>query len=62
MTLSNHQKKDNCPYCQALVIFDEILTHHNLATGQPKVEVVVFRCPKCKKITGPIVPVNQYSE
>jgi uncharacterized protein with PIN domain len=62
MQSNNHQNKDNCPYCQVLVIFDEIHTQHRLAPGQSKVKVAVFRCPKCKKIVGPIVPLNQQSE
>lgn len=62
MASNNLQKKDNCPYCRALVIFDEIHTHHKFEKGQSKVKVAVFRCPKCKKLVGPIVPLNQQSE
>jgi len=62
MASNNLQKKKSCPHCQALAIFDEIHTYQKLATGQPKVKVVVFRCPECKKITGPIIPLNQQSE
>ena len=62
MESNNHQKKNRCPHCEVLVIFDEIHTHHKLATGQPKVKVAVFRCPKCKKISGPIVPLDQQRE
>jgi hypothetical protein len=59
MELVNHQKKNLCPYCEVLVVYDEIRTHHKLARGQPQVKVAVFRCPKCKKIASPIVPLDQ---
>ena len=62
MTLNNHQNKNNCPFCRVLVIFDVIHTHHKLAAGQPKVKVAVVRCPKCKKIAAPIVPLDQKSD
>ena len=62
MVVNNIQKKDNCPFCRAFVIFDEIHTHHKLI-GQPKVKVAVFRCPKCKKLVGPMIPIiNKVSE
>jgi hypothetical protein len=63
MDVNNSNKKDYCSYCQAVVIFDEIHTHHKLAIGQPKAKVAVFRCPKCKKLVGPIIPItNKVSE
>jgi hypothetical protein len=57
MDMNKPPEKDYCPYCQVLVIFDEIHTHHKLVIGQPKVKVAVFRCPKCKKIIGPMIPI-----
>jgi len=63
MVSNDLRKKSQCPHCQAFVIFDEIHTHTHkkFTTGKKKLKVAVFRCPECKRIAGPIVPLGQQS-
>lgn len=50
MAAITHDELKLCSYCQEFVLFDEIHTRQKMAHDQQKVKVVVFRCPKCKKI------------
>jgi RNase P subunit RPR2 len=58
MEATNQSEMKHCSNCQEFVVFDEIHTRQKMAQGQPKVTVVVFRCPKCQKITRPILPLH----
>lgn len=60
MESNTHQKKNHCPHCQELVIFNEIhtRTYEHLHEGKKKVCVVVLRCPECKRIANPVLVSN----
>jgi len=59
----NSQKKQICPLCGLPVIFAEIqtCTDENTAQGKRVVQVIVSRCPECKRIIGPGKPVIKKS-
>ena len=54
------QEKQQCPLCEEVVRFSEIRTRADMDTaeGKKSVHVVVSRCPECKRIIGPGIPVN----
>ena len=54
------QEKQQCPLCEEVVRFSEIRTRADMDTaeGKKSVHVVVLRCPDCKRIVGPVIPIN----
>ncbi len=52
--------KNQCPHCEEHVCFDEIhtRTYITLPEGRKNVRVAVLRCPKCKRIAGPGIPIE----
>ncbi len=54
-------RKRLCPYCSALVKFDEFSTK-TFSGGNKKISVLVKRCPECKRILGVRVPINHQIE
>jgi uncharacterized protein with PIN domain len=60
VTPSEFQKKNQCPHCGESVRFDEIhtRTYTDLPEGKKKVRVAVLRCPECKRIAGPGIPLK----
>jgi len=54
------QEKKQCPLCEEVVKFAELQTRSEIDTaeGIKLVQAVVLRCPECKRIIGPVMPVN----
>ena len=59
----NFLKTQICPLCGLPVVFAEIqtCTDEDTEQGQRMVQVVISRCPECKRIIGPGKPVNNKS-
>lgn len=62
--LNKTQRKQQCPLCEEVVRFTEIRTRTDIDTteGKKLVHVVVLRCPECKRIVGPEIPIKNQDE
>lgn len=60
MMENKSQEKRQCPLCEESVMFNKIKTRTDIDTaeGIKLMPVVVLRCPECKRIIGPGVPIN----
>ena len=60
MKLREYQEKNHCPHCGESVRFNEIhtRTYKNFPKEKKKVRVAILRCPECKRIAGPGIPIE----
>ncbi|MCD4803777.1 MAG: hypothetical protein K8R16_12645 [Anaerolineales bacterium] len=56
--------KQQCPLCEKNVRFAEIRTRTEVDTtkGIKWVQVIVSRCPECKRVVGSGMPINSQDE
>ena len=58
------QEKQQCPLCEKNVRLAKIRTRTEVDTtkGIKWVQVIVSRCPECKRIVGSGIPINSQDE
>ena len=58
------QERQQCPLCENVVRFTEIRTRTEMGTteGIKWVDVVVSRCPECKRIVDSGMPIKDQDE